>query len=204
MWNLPSLLCTQTKSPSSIRSNPASQCGMVILRNSPCTSADAARTLNQFLSARANRDEENQLSIDLQHWPFQRHHLFHDATSFLCLCKKLLDGNIRPGNIGRSTTELLAFFQCQVGIEPTPPAPRRSNPVLHHVQPLRLLQSGTLRPGLVSFCRRRDIEPRRDRHQPIRAGKLKPGGIIEQSCGATAPRRVTDEVTLLRAIPASQ
>jgi hypothetical protein len=30
-----------------------------------------------------------------------------------------------------------------------------------------------------------------------------PGGIIEQSCGASAPHRVTDEVTLLRAIPAS-
>jgi hypothetical protein len=34
--------------------------------------------------------------------------------------------------------------------------------------------------------------------------KSKPGGIIEQSCGASAPHRVTDEVTLPRAIPAAQ
>ena len=32
---------------------------------------------------------------------------------------------------------------------------------------------------------------------------IKPGGIVDQSSGATAPRRLTDEVTLLRAIPAS-
>jgi hypothetical protein len=37
----------------------------------------------------------------------------------------------------------------------------------------------------------------------IRAGKFEPGGIIEQSCGAAAPHRFADEVTLLRAIPAS-
>ncbi len=33
--------------------------------------------------------------------------------------------------------------------------------------------------------------------------KSKPGGIVEQSSGATAPHRVSNEVTLLRAIPAS-
>src|SRR5262249_35096124 len=37
-----------------------------------------------------------------------------------------------------------------------------------------------------------------------RAGQISPGGIVDQSCGTTAPHRVTDEVTLLRAIPASR
>src|SRR5277367_2945341 len=36
------------------------------------------------------------------------------------------------------------------------------------------------------------------------APALKPGGITEQSCGATAPHRFTDEVTLLPTIPAAQ
>jgi hypothetical protein len=34
-------------------------------------------------------------------------------------------------------------------------------------------------------------------------GKSKPGGIVEQSCGAAAPHRFTDEVSPLSAIPAS-
>jgi hypothetical protein len=35
------------------------------------------------------------------------------------------------------------------------------------------------------------------------ARNFSPGGIVEQSCGAAAPHRFTDEVTPLIAIPAS-
>jgi hypothetical protein len=79
---------------------------------------EAARTFSQFLSARANRDEENQLSIDSHHWPFQRHDLFHDATSFLYLYRNLPDGIIRPGTLGALSIELLAHIS-QEGLEPT-------------------------------------------------------------------------------------
>src|SRR5580693_5041809 len=36
---------------------------------------------------------------------------------------------------------------------------------------------------------------------PAQPLQIPPGGIIEQSCGASAPHRLTDEVTLPRAIP---
>ena len=52
-----------------------------------------------------------------------------------------------------------------------------------------------------------EIFPRPRREPPtgtrFAPAKLKPGGIVDQSCGASAPHRVTDEVTLLRAIPAT-
>jgi len=146
MWNVPSLLCTQTRSPSSIRSTLASQHGMLILRNSPCTSempqehpsSTSPRALSGMNSTSSplifRTGPSKNITSSMAAPPFfanncwtgtsgQGHQALYPLSYWLDLTQAFRpELSSVPG--GTRTHNL--------------PRVRRSNPVLHHVQPLSL------------------------------------------------------------------
>src|SRR5260370_50798 len=146
MWNVPSLVCKQTRSPSSIRSTLASQHGMLILRNSPCTS-EMPQEHSSSTSPRA-LSGMNGTSSPLIFRTGPSKNITSSMAAPLFFANNCWTGTSGQGHQALYPLsywlDLTQAFRPELSSVPggtrthNLPRVRRSNPVLHHVQPLSL------------------------------------------------------------------